>query len=348
MKQRNLGNSYLSTFCLELSLFLNAGINLSDGLHLLIEDDDDKRSRELIAEIAKCVDQNIPLSSALTELKIFPDYMVKMILLGEQTGRLSDTLKALSVYYDRQERLSLMVRNSLVYPTILLLMMVVVVIILITIVLPIFNDVFHQLGASMPPFAITMMSIGAALSQASLVFAFIAAIILLFGLSLLIAPKFRARCGRIYRDLRRDKGLSAKIALARFSSAMSMALKSGLDINEAFSIASQLSVNSTISEKKHKLCAQYLDDGYTLAEALTSTKIFPAVYSRMLSLGVKSGTADTVLSEIARRTHNSVNDDLENLLGRIEPSLVIITSLIVGVILLSVMLPLMNIMSVIG
>jgi len=348
MRRNNLSSGYLSALCLELSLFLNAGISLSDGLHLLIEDDDDKKSQELIGELAVIVDQNHPLSKAMEDLAVFPEYLVKMIALGEKTGRLSDTLKSLSEYYDRQDRLSLTIKNSLLYPTILLLMMVAVIVIFITIVLPIFNNVFHQLGADMPPFTITMMNIGEALSQISLVFALLAALILLFGVFLLLSSKLRVRCARFYRDLRGDKGLAAKISLARFSNALSMTLKSGLNIDESFKMASALSSNSKTVERKHILCAQYIYEGRSLTEALSASEIFPAAYSRMLALGTKSGTSDVVLGEIARRSENSVNEEVESLLGRIEPTLVIITSLIVGVILLSVMLPLMNIMSLIG
>jgi type IV pilus assembly protein PilC len=346
MKQRFLENDYLSAFCLELSLFLNAGITLSDGLHLLIEDDNNKKS--LISKLAGIIDQNRPLSAALTDVNVFPDYMVNMILLGEKTGCLSDTLKSLSEYYDRQERLYKTIKNTLVYPTILLVMMIAVVVILITVVLPIFDNVFHQLGSNMPPFTIALMNFGAALSGAALVFAIIAAILIILGIILILNPSLRSRCVRFYRNIRKDRGLAAKIALARFSNALAMTIKSGLDLHEGFKMASALSIDSNFTLNKHKLCEEYLSAGRPLAEALSDSKIFPPVYGRMLSLGVKSGSSDTILDEIARRAENSVNDALEALLGRIEPTLVIIASLIVGVILLSVMLPLMNIMSFIG
>ncbi len=348
MKRKKLSNGYISALCLELSLFLHAGITLSDGLHLLIDDDDDHTSRAILTTLADIVDQNRPLSDALSEIKAFPDYMIQMVTLGEKTGRISEILRSLSEYYDRQERLASTIKNALIYPTILLVMMIAVVIVLITVVLPIFDDVFRQMGTEMPAFTTAMMNIGEWLKGASLVFAILAAIIILFGLLLLAIPSFRAKASRVWRDLRKEKGLAAKIALTRFSSSLALTIKAGLNMDESFKMASTLSANSKVSEKKHAECAKLLDDGSSLSEALTKTGIFPPVYSRMLSLGAKTGSADNVLDEIARRTEATVNDIIERLLGRIEPTLVIITSLIVGVVLLSVMLPLMNIMSSLG
>lgn len=348
MKRKKLSNGYISALCLELSLFLNAGITLSDGIHLLIEDDDDISSKEILQEIADIVDQNRPLSDALEQTKLFPDYMIQMVTLGEKTGRTSDILKSLSEYYDRQERLSATIKNALIYPAILLIMMIAVVIVLITVVLPIFDDVFRQLGTEMPAFTAALMNVGQWLQGASLVFVIIAAVIIVFVLLLIILPKFRAKMGRFWRDLRKEKGLAAKISLTRFSSALALTMKAGLNMDESFKMASILSANSKISEQKHSECAKMLDAGHSLTESLTKTNIFPAVYSRMLSLGAKSGSADTVLDEIARRCETTVNESIERILGRIEPTLVIITSLIVGVILLSVMMPLMNIMSSLG
>ena len=348
MRLNRLSNGYLSSLCLELSLLLDAGITLGDGLYLMLADDKDKKSRQILQGLADTVNENMPLSGALQAVDLFPDYMVHMVELGEKTGRLSQTLRSLSEYYDAQERLYVAIRNAFLYPGLLFLMMLAVVVILLTFVLPIFEDVFHQLGLELSPFAAVLRDIGASLIEISLFFAVLGGVLLLFIALLLIFPGLRSNIARAYRNLRGEHGLPAKMALARFSNALAMAVKSGLPISEGFKLAATLSVNSTWLENKYRLGNAFLMEGKSLAEALNAAAIFPATYSRMLSLGVKSGSADTVLSEIARRSEKNLNDTLEALLGRIEPTLVILTSLMVGAILLSVMLPLLNIMSVLG
>jgi type IV pilus assembly protein PilC len=348
MKSSRLPNGYLSAFCLELSLLLNAGVTLGDGLYLMLEDEADKKSQGTLRALVEIVSGNRPLSVALAELAVFPDYMIHMVSLGEKTGRLSQTLQSLSEYYDAQERLHLSIKNALLYPGILLVMMIAVIVIMLTFVLPIFEDVFHQLGTELPAFTAAMRMAGVALANASLAFAIIGGLLLVFVVILLLMPKLRTKLARYYRNFRGDHGLPAKIALARFTNALAMTVKSGLPVSEGFKLAAALSANSVWLEKKYRLCTVYLNEGSTLSDALSAAAIFPASYSRMMSLGVKSGSADTVLGEIARRSEKSVNETLEALLGRIEPALVIITSLIVGVILLSVMLPLLNIMAALG
>ncbi|NLF79902.1 MAG: hypothetical protein GX572_01770, partial [Clostridia bacterium] len=206
----------------------------------------------------------------------------------------------------------------------------------------------HQLGLELPTFAIVLRNIGASLIEISLFFAILAGVLLAFIVLLLVSPKLRVKIARAYRNLRGEHGLPAKIALARFSNALAMAVRSGLPISEGYKLAAALSVNSTWLENKYRLGNAFLMEVKSLAEALNAAAIFPATYSRMLSLGVKSGSADTVLSEIARRSEANLNETLDALLGKIEPTLVILTSLIVGAVLLSVMLPLLNIMSVLG
>lgn len=91
-----------------------------------------------------------------------------------------------------------------------------------------------------------------------------------------------------------------------------------------------------------------LEEGEPLAESFKKEKILEAAYCRILDLGAKSGTSDTAMEEIARRMDDNVQMAIERKVGRIEPTIVIITSILVGIILIAVMLPLINIMSSIG
>ena len=274
--------------------------------------------------------------------------MVHMVEIGEKTGRLVQTLNALSEYYERQTRLSVSIKNSVLYPAVLLVLMIVVVLILIIQVLPIFNDVFNRLGTQMSPLASSLMRFGGWLGDASVGIAIIFGAIFIIVLMSLLVPKMRKGLSKWFSDRWGSCGIFGKIASSRFVFAMTLAMASGLDTAEAIDVAASVSGGSKAVDEKHKRCTGLLDSGSSLPDALCGAEILSLQDSKMLSVGTRSGKADIAMAEIARRSDLDVKDSMDRLVGRIEPTLVIISSVIVGIILLSVMLPLMGIMTAIG
>ena len=125
-------------------------------------------------------------------------------------------------------------------------------------------------------------------------------------------------------------------------------MASGLEIGEAIDAAAAVSGGSKAVDKKHNKCVSLLGAGKTLSEALTGSKILSPQDGKMLTIGARSGKSDEAMAEIARRSDINARESIDRIVGRIEPTLVIITSVIVGVILFSVMLPLMGIMTSLG
>ena len=116
-------------------------------------------------------------------------------------------------------------------------------------------------------------------------------------------------------------------------------------MEEALDLAASFQ-GSESAKGRFEDCRRRMDEGTGLAEALRQAGIFPPAVCRMLDLGVRSGTGDTVMLDLARRMEEEALDAVEERTARVEPTLVIVTSILVGIILLSVMLPLLNIMSV--
>ncbi|NMB93736.1 MAG: type II secretion system F family protein, partial [Flexilinea flocculi] len=141
--------------------------------------------------------------------------------------------------------------------------------------------------------------------------------------------------------------LGRKIAQARFSSAMALAMNSGLNDDEALQMAEKLIGNKNSSQKITE-CRQKIQNGKKFTDAIMETGILTPLFSRMLSIGFKTGVADNVMSEIANRSEDMVNSEINALINKVEPTLVIIMSVLVGMILITVMLPLTGIMSTIG
>ncbi|MDR1194553.1 MAG: type II secretion system F family protein [Peptococcaceae bacterium] len=343
MKRNILSATYLSSFCLELHLLIKAGIPVSEGFNILAEDETDKDSKALLAELYKKTDLGTELHAAIAEQERFPSYMVNMIEIGERTGNLDSVLYALSEYYDRQEQIVRSVKNAVLYPTILLLMMLFVVTILITRVLPVFNDVFSQLGGTMSPVAVGIMGIGLAINRNWGLILIVLAIVVVGGFVLYLRGKDRdilARLGLFKR-------LRDKIYAARFAAVIAMTMKIGLDPDESLNMAEKLVPNPAMAARV-KRCKELITEGGSFAGAVANAEILPKAQCRTLEIGFRTGSADTVMDDIARRGESDVQDSIESLVGKVEPTLVVIMSVIVGLVLLSVMIPLMGIMSSIG
>ena len=287
-------------------------------------------------------------SASLKEAAVFPKYMIHMVEVGEKTGRLVQTLTALSEYYERQTRLSVTIKNSVLYPAVLLVLMIVVVLVIIVQVLPIFDDIFGRLGMQMEPFAASLMQFGNWLGNAAIGIAIVFSLIFLLILIMWIVPAIRKAIAQAFSNTWGSKGIFGKIASSRFIFAMTLGMASGLDTAESINMASAVSGGSRAVDEMHKKCAASLDEGKPLSEALCGAGILSLQDGKMLSVGSVSGKADLAMAEIARRSESNVRDSIDRIVGTIEPALVIISSVIVGVILLSVMLPLMGIMTSIG
>lgn len=348
MKKKMVSNEYVSSFCLEMSLLLHSGIGIEDGLYLLLEDESDKKMKNMLTQLADMMAEGKPFSAALREVEQFPKYVSDMIETGEQSGRLEQSFQALSAYYDRQVQLSNQIRSALLYPVILMLLMLVIIVVLLVKVLPIFNQVYEQLGGTMSGTAQMLLLVGKRLGGAMPVLCIVLGVVILLAAIVGGSSVMRGIFVGLYKRVMGEHGITRRLGEARFASAMAMGMMSGLNTEEAFRTAMRFQETVPKTKKRYQKCLEMLEMGEPMAESFRQNKILDAAYCRILDLGAKSGTSDTAMEEIARRLDDGVQMEIERKVGKIEPTIVIITSILVGIILIAVMLPLINIMSSIG
>jgi type IV pilus assembly protein PilC len=150
---------------------------------------------------------------------------------------------------------------------------------------------------------------------------------------------------RVNAPLIRD--ITRKIYAARFSMVMSLLVKSGIEHDDALDMVRDV-VGNTFVAYKISECKKMISEGVDLREAYAGTGIFPSLFSKMINIGYKTGEMDSMMAKISGIYENDVDNSLNKAASVIEPVLVIILSVVVGIILMTVMLPLINIMSSIG
>ena len=339
-----LSNMEISAFCSQMAMILQSGISSVEEVTLMLEESKSPDEQELLTNMQKTLFETGSFYEALVSTGSFPDYMLQMVNIGEQTGKLDDVMKSLSEHYDREAAIAQSVKNAVTYPLIMICMMLLVIVVLITKVMPIFNQVFRQLGSEMTGFSKAILNLGTALNRYSVIFIAALVILIIFVILITRTKSGRAAFGRFTGRFAWTRSVSEKMAACRFASGMALTLSSGMTQSECLELTSKLTDNENFRQKLEQ-CQIKMQEGEDLSQVLLEMEVFSGIYARMASIGSKAGVLDEVMSDIADRYQEEIDQRFTNIIATLEPTLVIILSLIVGMILLSVMLPLMGIMS---
>lgn len=341
---RTLTPMELSAFCSQIAMMLKAAIPLSDGMAIMEEDSVDEKEKIRLKEMADEVELGTPLSVAMKQAGGFPDYVLAMTKVGELSGNLDLVMDSLAAYYEKEDSLRKTIKDALTYPIVMTAMMLVVLYVLMVKVMPIFQGVFAQLGASISPFAQGAIRFGGAFSGIALaVVAVFVAVVLILGLLARKNVRF-AWLERVKTAVLERSSIYHKINIRRFAGVCAMLMRAGMDTMEMLDMAKRL-VNSPSFEKKIDQCADTLAESGSLVDGIKAMGIFSGFHRQMLSVGSRAGHLDEALTEIETYYEDDVERSFESAIGKFEPTVVAVLSVVVGLILLAVMLPLVGLLS---
>lgn len=343
---RTLNNEEMSFFCDQMAMIIEAGITPMEGISIMLEDTENQAGKEVLEKINEKCEAGESFYNAVSASEAFPKYALDMIELGEKTGKLEEIMKSLAFHYSREYNIAQTIKNAITYPFIIIAMMLVVIFVLIIKVLPIFNDVFIQLGSELSGVSKVVMDFGISLSRYSVV---LAAVVVILVVAMYVGTrtaKGRKILGSTLGIFVGFKKIRSAIAAGRFASGMSLAISAGSDIDESLELVSRLVDDKDMKNKVDK-CRSLTMEGKSLSSSLFEAGIFPSLYSRMIMIGDKTGALDRVLENIAEEYETIISNKINKLISILEPTLVIVLSTIVCLILLSVMLPLMAVMNTI-
>ena len=342
-----LSHSEIANFCRQLALLLHTGISTADGVFLLAEEENGALGA-LLKELGNKMDCGENLSAAMAASGSFPTSVTGMISMGEQTGHLEEVLDAMARFYDQRSRSVRQIKNALSYPAALLALMLVVVGVLLIKVLPVFDDVYASLGSGLTGVAAGLLQLGQLLKEIMPVLFLLLAVLVLAALLYAFVAPLRVLVNRWWASHFGDRGIAGKYNNANFARALAMGLGSGMPLEMAAEQAGELLADIPEAANRCRKCAKLLYEGVELSKAMGAAGFLPPAESRMLTIGLKQGSGDKIMADVADRLMEQADEALENTVAKIEPAMVLVASLLVGTILLAVMLPLMNIMAAIG
>ncbi|MDO5136344.1 MAG: type II secretion system F family protein [Eubacteriales bacterium] len=339
-----LTNQELFNFCQHFAVILHAGISAAEGLHFLEETSSSPRSQEIFHTLIRDMEESGSLAFAMEGSGLFPESMTAYVKIGEEAGCLDEVMDSLSNYYEQEIQIASQIRSAVTYPLIMLGMMAAVILILLVKVLPVFRQVFRQMGMEMEGISGRLLRAGNVISRYSTIF-FLLLLLLVAGiLFFTIHPKGRARMSQLLQKLPHIREIPMSVDYSRLTQSLSMGLRSGLGPELTLELAQNLITHPLVLERLKKTEA-LLQEGERFGTALTESGLFSGMNGRLIAVGFQAGSGDEVLLKLSHRFREDSLSMIAQTVSVVEPTIVIALSFLVGLVLLSVMMPLLGILS---
>ena len=330
-------------FCNQMAMILESGFSLNQGVTMVYEEMDDKNIKGVLQEVAKYLDEQVSFSEAIDLTKAFDDYMVNLVKVGETSGNLDDVMQSLSEYYARIDDITNKLKQALTYPIILIIMMVVVVGIIVFKVLPIFKDVLNGLGSDLSSYANSFMEFGQIFSLICFAVLLVLVIVIIAGYLYQRVTHVNVLSNVVQKSFLTRK-LSRALNKAQITYALSLFISSGYDLQEAMKFVPKFVDDKQLRANLEK-CNEDLINGDSFVEVIKKYQIYQGMQLNMIQVGFKTGQVDIIMKQLSNSFQEEVSRAIDQFLNIIEPTIVTLLSLVVGIVLMSVMLPLISIMS---
>ena len=339
-----LNNRELFQFCEQFSIILRSGMSAIEGLAILNDDSQTERGKEILTFLYKDMEESGSLAHAMEQSGAFPASAAAYVRTGEETGRLDEVMKGLSAFYAKEIQITDQIQSAVAYPLVMLGMMTAVIVILLVKVLPVFRQVFRQLGLEMSGISGALLGIGETLSHYSTAFLVLLAAMIGFILFLVLHPKGQELIRKIVCRFPGMKEIPVNLDYSRLCQCISLGIRSGLSPELCVELAGAVVTQTEIREKLTSIQKQ-LAEGYGFTEAITESGLFKAMELRLISLGFQAGASDEVMEKLAEQYEEKSTDSVSHIVSILEPTIVIVLSILVGLVLLSVMMPLLGLLS---
>lgn len=339
-----LNNRELFQFCEQFSIILRSGMSAIEGLAILNDDSQTERGKEILTFLYKDMEESGSLAHAMEQSGAFPASAAAYVRTGEETGCLDEVMKGLSAFYAKEIQITDQIQSAVAYPLIMLGMMTAVIVILLVKILPVFRQVFRQLGLEMSGISGALLGIGKTLSRYSTAFLVLLAAMIGFILFLVLHPKGQELIRKIVCRFPGMKEIPVNLDYSRLCQCISLGIRSGLSPELCVELAGAVVTQTEIREKLASIQKQ-LAEGYGFTEAITESGLFKAMELRLISLGFQAGASDEVMEKLAEQYEEKSTDSVSHIVSILEPTIVIVLSILVGLVLLSVMMPLLGLLS---
>jgi len=337
-----------AVFARQFATMINSGLAVLRGLYVLEEQTENPRLKKIIKAVRDDVEAGSPVSDAMAKHPAaFDRLYIAMVKAGEASGALDATLLRLATQLEKQDSLRRSIKSAMTYPILIACFAIMVMIGMLLFIIPIFANMYKDLGGQLPSLTRLMMNVSNMLKGYWFII-FPVIILMVWALvRLKNTEQGRRAWDRFKLSLPMKLGpIIQKIAVARFSRTFATLVGSGVPILQAIDITGKTSGNTVIEEAMVDV-KESVRCGEPIAKPLMRVSVFPPMVTHMISIGEETGALDSMLNKIADFYEDEVDAAVKSLTSIIEPIMMMFVGGLVGLIVISMYLPMFNMMNLV-
>jgi type IV pilus assembly protein PilC len=338
----------LQVFSRQFATMIDAGLSVVSALVVLEDQTEDKYLAAVVRELRADVEGGLLLSQAMgRHPKVFSRLYISMVEAGEAAGILDQVLDRVAFQIEKETAIKRRVKSAMIYPTMVMIFATLVLIGMLMFLVPIFVKIFQDLGGELPTLTQWVVNVSNFL-RANYYFVFPAIGAFIFGLR----KAKRTEKGRQVWDRIKLKvpmkigAVVLKVTMARFSRTLSTLIAAGVDIIKALEITGQTAGNWIVEEALADV-RNKVQEGVPIAQPLAENPVFPPMVAHMIRIGEETGELEKMLGKVADFYEEEVDASISALTSIIEPLMMIGVGCMVGVIIISMYLPMFKMLTLI-
>lgn len=337
----------LMLFTRQLSTLLSAKVALSDSLKTLHKQISTPALKDVIFDVYTDVDGGLYFSQALSKHpKVFSDFYVNMVRSAEVSGRLEETLLFMADYLEKEMRLSSRVKSAMIYPVFVIGIFIAVMILILTVVMPQMRSIFSEVNVQLPFLTRILMGLGAFMSSWGWILLIVLVVAVVFAVRYFRSDEGKPVWDELTVGMPLFGTLIKKTAITRFATSTSVLLKGGISVTDSLEISARV-VSNQVYRRVLNETAEEIRRGGTISASLSRyPEYFPPLVTQMVAIGETSGQLDTLLDKVSSFYNEEVQNSINNLVEMVQPAIIVVLGLFIGLFVGAVLLPIYNLASV--
>lgn len=332
----------LSVFCRQFVSMTKAGVSIIEAMKMLTEQTENKALKKAVEGVRVGLEKGESLAMSMREFpKIFPSLLINMVAAGEASGSLDNAMERMSIQFEKTAKNQGLMKKAMIYPIIVSMVALGVIAVMLMVVIPSYAEMFETLDASLPAITVAVLALSTFLQKNWLAIFLIVVLAVLLIKGYLVTENGKHVWAEIQFRIPIVKNLVVKSASAHMARTIGTLISTGIPLVEAVDIVANTIDNVLIKEALVEAKEQIMA-GIPLSEPLRESGIFPPMVHHMMKIGEEAGTTEEMLGKLADYYDEEVELAVQSLMAAIEPLIIVFLALIVGVLVLSVILPMMS------
>jgi type IV pilus assembly protein PilC len=328
---------------------IDAGLPLVQCLEILEQQTENKAFAKTIGAVRSDVEAGATYADSLGKHpKVFDELYVNLVAAGEVAGILDTILGRLTTYIEKNMKLKKQIKSAMVYPSVVMFVAVAVITVLMIFVIPMFVQMFADLGGELPGPTLLVVNISNFMTSWKM----LVVVGILVAIFFLLKFVYSTKKGRFFIDSLLLKmpivgNLMRKIAVSKFTRTLGTLMGAGVPILDGLEIVAKTAGNKVVEKAVYDTRGA-ISEGKTLADPLLKSGVFPPMVTQMISIGETTGALDAMLAKIADFYDDEVDAAVDALTAALEPALMVFLGTAVGFIIVAMYLPIFKMASVVG